>query len=1153
MTSEPTVLPAPALPPVVIGAPHKICPSCQARCRADAVYCATCGADVRDVEAVEGDPYVGLQLADKYRVEELIGEGAMGRVYVAKQTTLDKPFAVKILAPHLMHDEASHARFAAEAHNCASLNHPNVVSVVDYGRTPENVTFIVMELVKGITLERIITEQFPLARERIVDLTLQILAALTEAHGLGILHRDLKPENILVQQLRTHGELAKVLDFGIAKLMDNPTGPGLTSAGMVCGTPEYMSPEQARGHKLDARSDLYAVGVILYQMLAGRPPFESESAVEILHKHLHEAPIPPSRLRGVTPDPLEAVCLRALSKEPGNRYASAMEFREELIAASSAPRMAGSIRCNTCGASLKLEHRFCPSCGAPAPAPEPELAILRRTSQNQLMVLDQSIGGPVPLVGRERQIQAAQALLGRPLRRLEMRLLMGARGMGKTRLVDEIADLAEHAGWRVYYVSADPSGARTPLFPVQTMVAQVLEIDPATCSTQDLFRAANLVGLGFEELPGLAELFRLQGPAHALEHAVRRRECFASAVQAMLAGGRGQPLLLVFEDIDGYDNASREVLRRLARRRTELPVAAIVTSKEPSLEWLDGVSETLEPLDEDAIVEVWREVAAQATGSAEPPDEVLEAAPMSPLRLEQCMRLAMRGITAPAPATEADLLRMRLEKQPSAVRRLLDLAAVLGERFPQADLVDLARQDPGPNPWTPDALESAMNHAHVEGLLVSLSSKERGFAHRALYDVVYAMLEPRRREQLHGAAADVSRVARLSSVTRAVHLVRARDPRAPEVLVEAARMAERSFDDPTAADFLNAALRLSSMLSGGSSRALQTEVARHATRVMRSPEASTRAVELLRKEIERTTDPGDEAVMRCALGVQLGRLRQYDQALETLHKALGSAMQADDRAIMMQTCKELAKVHERKGDRKRAIRELREGLDMFTLGEGPRTQAELDLWRYLLRVCEMYRADDELQESRTWCEHALYQAERTGDHLGLMRCHGQMAWVLRDLDQLALAEQHLARALNQSRHFGDRLTTTELLMERARARASRGRLAEALRYAEEALRLAQGIQWETGIEHAERAIAMLTHKEPPPRSAGPTEHSGAFDEPGTRLRDYSGPFGDKLGSSGAGRLPTPPSIADVRRAGEAPADADAADGDDSTSERSRRG
>jgi serine/threonine-protein kinase len=311
-----------------------------------------------------------LTVADKYYLKEFIGEGAMGRVYKAEQLALKKAFAVKSLLPALTHDEASQQRFANEAHNAASLNHPNCVSVVDYGRSSDGAAFIVMEYVEGTTLENIIAESFPLARERIVDITLQVLAALTEAHGLGILHRDLKPDNILVQTLRTHGELAKVLDFGIAKLMDGaPTAsqrPGLTNQGMVCGTPEYMSPEQARGEQLDPRSDLYSVGIVLYQMLTDRPPFESESAIEVLHMHLHDEPVPPSKLNETEPGPLEAVCLRALAKDPDDRFATANDFREALVAAAS-ERDKESFRCQSCGGEMRVEDRFCPACGAPAP------------------------------------------------------------------------------------------------------------------------------------------------------------------------------------------------------------------------------------------------------------------------------------------------------------------------------------------------------------------------------------------------------------------------------------------------------------------------------------------------------------------------------------------------------------------------------------------------------------------------------------------------------------------------------------------------------------------------------------------------------------------------------------------------------------------
>jgi serine/threonine protein kinase len=237
---------------------HKICPQCDARVLGEHRFCPSCGSDLTAVAAHDGDPYVGVVIEDRYRIEELLGIGAMGRVYRAEQTTLRKPFAIKILSPQLTNDPDSQVRFANEAHNCASLNHPNVVSVVDYGRTRDGITYLVMEYIEGRSLEQIIYDEFPLARERIGDLTLQILAALAEAHGLGILHRDLKPENILVQSLRTRGELLKVLDFGIAKLMDDAPNararPGLTSQGVVCGTPEYMSPEQACGLNLDQRT-----------------------------------------------------------------------------------------------------------------------------------------------------------------------------------------------------------------------------------------------------------------------------------------------------------------------------------------------------------------------------------------------------------------------------------------------------------------------------------------------------------------------------------------------------------------------------------------------------------------------------------------------------------------------------------------------------------------------------------------------------------------------------------------------------------------------------------------------------------------------------------------------------------------------------------
>lgn len=1091
---------------------HKICPVCKIRNTLDALYCQGCGADIRVVESADDDPYLGLVIAEKYRVEALIGVGAMGRVYKARQTTLNKPFAVKILAPHLMNDETSAARFAAEAHNCASLNHPNVVSVVDYGRTNEGVTFIVMEFIEGRSLEDIITEQFPLSRERIVDLALQTLAALSEAHGLGILHRDLKPENILVQSLRTHGELAKVLDFGIAKLMDRAdvdAKPRLTSQGMVCGTPEYMSPEQARGKDLDQRSDIYAVGVILYQMLTGRPPFESASAVEILHMHLHDEPVPPSKVLGSEPDALEAVCLRAMSKDPASRQANAIEFREELIAATSSrptATPADTVECGSCGESMRSQHRFCPTCGAPAPPPPDNSArVDRKPATGSGLYVPISAGQPtaemvvrsfpLPFVGREHPFARTRTLLNRPHPSLRVRVLSGPRGIGKTRLADELASHAESNGWRVYYVASDPSGARVPLWPIRTMVAQILELNPETVTTRDLGRVANLCGLAFEELPGLAELFGLVGPAHKLEHAVRRRECFASAVQAVLSGGRGQPMLLVFDDVDGFDGASREVLRRLARARTNVPVVGLVATTEADVDWLAGGTEVLEMLDTDALHHLGRVVTADINKKHSKIFEKLaESAPMTPLRLEAQLRLMAIDGGPPTGHSETELIRRRIERLSPTQRRALEVASVLGERVPEVDLVDLLPLDE--QPLTPTEVDDALSQLHIQGFLVVLGHGERAFSHRALQDVVYTSIHETRRARLHMLAAEISVFAKRSVVARTVHLVRAGAKNAVESLVEAADVAERAFDDAAAADFLSAAMRLAVVRPPEElDKSHHAGLAIRASNVMRSPASSRQAIELIDAELGKGHSPTDEAALLFAKGAQLARLAKFDDAIDTLKKALGSAIAGGDRAMMLKVYQELGRVHARRSELRQAIEEMREGLDICTLGEGPRSTTDLDLWRYLLRVAETFRNADDLIEARKWCEHALFQAERSGDRLGLLRCHAQMAWIVRDLKQLALAEQHLARALDEARHFGDRLTTAELLIERARARAARGRLQEAQRCCEEALRLARGIQWAAGVQHAERAIAMLTRKSPLPTSSGPAEQSGSYERP----------------------------------------------------------
>jgi tRNA A-37 threonylcarbamoyl transferase component Bud32 len=291
-------------------------------------------------QPIPQDPLIGKVVASNFRVQEVIGIGAMGKVYKAEQISLGKVVALKVLHRHLLGDVNLAKRFHREAQAASRLNHRNSIAIVDFGQAEDGSLFIAMEYLSGRDLLRAIREDFPFAPERIAHILAQVCDALDEAHHQGIIHRDLKPENIMLTHLRNEQDVVKVCDFGIAKVTDPKSGGAsldgsLTMAGIVCGTPEYMSPEQARGEKLDARTDLYSLGVILYQMLTGELPFKAESALGVVTKHLTEQPVPPHVLKpalGISPA-LEALCLRAMTKTRDERPTTANEFRELLVEA----------------------------------------------------------------------------------------------------------------------------------------------------------------------------------------------------------------------------------------------------------------------------------------------------------------------------------------------------------------------------------------------------------------------------------------------------------------------------------------------------------------------------------------------------------------------------------------------------------------------------------------------------------------------------------------------------------------------------------------------------------------------------------------------------------------------------------------------------
>jgi tRNA A-37 threonylcarbamoyl transferase component Bud32 len=305
------------------------------------------------------DPLVGRVLAGKLRLDAVLGEGAMGKVYRAQHLTLDKTVAIKVMHAQQGADPSRAARFKAEARAASRIEHPNTVQILDFGEDGEDrLLYLAMELLAGRDLQAVANEVQVFDVPRTVRIMVQVLSALGAAHDRGVIHRDMKPGNImLVERDGLDGPIAdfvKVCDFGLAKIhnldgtpYEATSGP-LTQQGAVFGTPAYMSPEQARGAPLDTRSDLYACGVILFKMITGRTPFAAETPWGVLMGHIHQPPPPPRSLRADVDAELERITLRAMEKDPDARYPHARDMRADLMAAlesfaASAPGGTGGL------------------------------------------------------------------------------------------------------------------------------------------------------------------------------------------------------------------------------------------------------------------------------------------------------------------------------------------------------------------------------------------------------------------------------------------------------------------------------------------------------------------------------------------------------------------------------------------------------------------------------------------------------------------------------------------------------------------------------------------------------------------------------------------------------------------------------------------
>ncbi len=729
--------------------PEVVCPQCEHACESSHKFCPVCGFPIAEVHGHVDDPLIGTTLPGGYVILELVGVGGMGRVYRAEQKVLGRTVAVKIVHPHLLGDENASARFITEARAASRLNHPNSVGVIDFGRNGGQL-YLVMEFLRGRDLARVTYEDGLLEFPRIADILCQVLAALAEAHHLDIIHRDLKPENIVLEPMRSGGDFVKVVDFGLAKMREMNTN--ITSPGLVCGTPDYMAPEQGRGDAIDARSDLYACGVILYQLLTGRLPFEAESPTQVVLMHLSQAPPDPMRIapeRNI-PKPLVDVCLRALSKNPADRYQNADEFAAALkqtmaMIGRSKEREAGwtaveeGTRCTSCNAVVPLGQKFCGDCGTRVSAPHHQSGVTATSDLKQIPRL------PLPFTGREEDLDWMDLCRFEVGSWVTTARIVGDHGVGKTRMLRQFLRQAADSGDFVVETGPDPWSADVGYWALRRAIIGLAGL-PHDGGTPTDWTSATL-----EARRGLEEIFsktnsKAEAPAPAWEtdpgelSLSDRRFIAAEALRwAMARAARAAQknrVILAIEDLHAIDGASGNAFVDVIQEPPLVGMLLVGTHPPDFDPGWGGPERMLGGLPLAVAQSLAKGIAPNGSGPTSDDKTV------SPMYVEQLVRFTLEGGKAPA-ARLGDLIAQRLERLQSDARRILQSVAVLGDATDPGQLlatVQVADPDAGI-----DELRSAG--------MIEVEDKRISCSHPLIRDVVLATIPAGVKRELHESAA----------------------------------------------------------------------------------------------------------------------------------------------------------------------------------------------------------------------------------------------------------------------------------------------------------------------------------------------------------------------------------------------------------------
>ncbi|NIO68859.1 MAG: protein kinase, partial [Anaerolineae bacterium] len=662
---------------------------------------------------------IGTLLSERYRLDAELGRGGMSIVYRARDTVLKRDVAIKVMSAAALGTEGR-ARLMHEAQSAAQLNHPNIVSVHDAGEA-DGSPFIVMELVEGESLHDRRLE----ALDNVLAVARQICAALKHAHTNGIIHRDLKPENVLLAPDGT----AKLMDFGLARSVASR----LTSEGTIVGTVFYLAPELALGQDFDGRADLYALGVMLYELTTGQLPFMADDPVAVITQHLHAPAVPPRAKNDQIPPALDALILRLLSKDPQDRPGSAAEVLQILDAPDILDKEA---------------------------APAEELSVLERIGRGRL-------------VGRKHELQEARALWNRALSgQGQMLLISGEPGIGKTRLVRELVTQAEVSGGRALVGTSYAEGG-TPYAAFKQMIREVLRDGSDDGFDLPQFVLADLLTLAPELRPRYPDV-----PANPpVDPQAEQQRLFENLVIFYTALSDHVPLLLVLEDAHWADSGTLSLLRHLARHTRRQQVMIVATYREVELDEARPFHEVLLDLNRERLAtrlklprldrEQTRELLAVLFAkeiTSEFLDGIYRETEGNPFFIEEvCKALVESGKLyyedgrwhRPSmeelgiPQSVRVAIQSRVRVLPTDAQETLRLAAVLGREFDFDTLAEASDQDE-------DTLIDGLESAEQAQLIEEVSAEEGvtfAFVHALIPTTLVESTRTLQRRRLHRRAA----------------------------------------------------------------------------------------------------------------------------------------------------------------------------------------------------------------------------------------------------------------------------------------------------------------------------------------------------------------------------------------------------------------